>query len=103
MSKLTGLNHSYLQATLQEEPYPVWVASVAICLAIVSFLPIPLVALLRCLKIVKVETDIPSSVRRMNTTPSTTAMMGMEETSDQYDGSGNNSAIETGNQESGMW
>ncbi|XP_014662881.1 PREDICTED: sodium- and chloride-dependent transporter XTRP3A-like [Priapulus caudatus] len=62
-------------AVVQSQPYPRWAMVIAACIALSTCLPIPVVALLRYFKIVKVEANIPASVKRLNTTPSTVAMM----------------------------
>lgn len=79
---------------------------VAAFIALSTCIPIPLIAGLRYFKIMKVETNIPASVKRLNTTPSTVAMLrqntegsGMGDDANEYhdDDSGHNSEVENGN------
>merc|ERR1739840_44280 len=68
-------------------PYPGWAMGVSVVLLSGGFLPIPIVYLMRRLQCVRYDTDIhQASIKRVETTISTTGMIKSEELDEYHDG-----------------
>ncbi|XP_014662994.1 PREDICTED: sodium-dependent neutral amino acid transporter B(0)AT2-like [Priapulus caudatus] len=85
LNQMTYSAYNTTMAMVEEKPYPVSVVVFSVLLALSSCIPIPLVAVLRFFNIMKVESNIPVSVKRLNTTQSTAAIVGGENTFEYYD------------------
>ncbi|CAL4093275.1 unnamed protein product, partial [Meganyctiphanes norvegica] len=69
-----------LQGMAEKVPYPGWAMGVSVVLLCGGFLPIPIVYFMRRLQFVRYDTDIhQASIKRVETTISTTGMIKSEE------------------------